>query len=324
MSEFSDWIDAANKRADDLYRIEQQTADAVAKPIEKELADVMQGLAKRYITEVGSVYERNPDPAKVALVTTWLVHELRLINFGHIDAALKTGIAKAWKHGLKSLSAKSLPRSARNLRRPRISKELREVVTEAKYEAAQRIVKAIELVESAERWGDLTTAMAKARQSANSARGIANYVTNRTSNEAVQAVSAKAAEWIPVVFTEIDACVHCQAYAGVTTDDDGKLPGKLTYGEKPVHIEPFAGPPIHRHCRCHLELVHKTDLEMITEVLKREAERSIARGEALESESKKTRLKAVSKLLKSKDLRIPKTVVERGRRAVEAGTFNGR
>jgi hypothetical protein len=311
------WIDAANKRADELLLIEQQTADAAARPIERELAAIMQGLTKRYVTEVGSVYEREPDPKKVALVSAWLIAELKAVNFGHIDTAILVGADKAWAHGIKTAYS-ALPDDKKH--KARIPKELRDGAREAKIEAAERVARAVKLAETSTRWGDLTTSMAKARQAGSSARGYATWVTNRTASEAVRYVAASRDGWTTIIFCERSACVHCAAYAGIKADDKGFYPGGLTYGKKPIHTEPFEGCPLHRFCRCHEELIPVDD-ERVPAALKREAQRSIAQGVHLESESDKERLAAVSKLLKSKDLRIPKTVQEAGRRAVKSGKF---
>lgn len=313
MASFSDWQDEVDKRADALLRIEKQTADAVGKPIEKEIAAITQGLAKRYSAQVGSIYE-TPDKAAVALVTSWLIYELHHIDFTHIEAEILKGAARAYQHGLRS--AFSAMDEKFDARQVQLSDDVLDLIKNVRRDAEDKVRAAIKLAEQAERWGDLTTSVAKARQSASTARGAATWATNRSAADAVREVESEADGWKRVIWPENDACIHCQAYAGVSPDEDGMYPGGLTFGTKPIRTEPFESVPLHNWCRCREELIADDD-DRIPEALQREAQRSIATGNTQGSEKQK--LHAINVLLSLNKPLVPKTVLEKARKKQKAG-----
>lgn len=119
-----------------------------------------------------------------------------------------------------------------------------------------------------------------------------------------------------------DACVHCQAYAGTVANEGHNFPGGLTWGEEPICVSDIPGPPLHNGCRCHEERIDGGEHAM-SDALKREAMRSIAKGWSLPSEDLNTRLKATQKLLDSNPS-LPKSVIAEAKRAVRLGAFKSR
>lgn len=128
---------------------------------------------------------------------------------------------------------------------------------------------------------------------------------------------AMVAMWVP----ERDACARCLAYAGLRVLRPGDaFPGGLSYD--PVTedrgAEPVKQPPLHPRCRCELQLVPRGDSEEASAALKREADRSILRGFALESESGAARRRAAGELLSS-GVRAPASVKADARRRLQSG-----
>lgn len=144
------------------------------------------------------------------------------------------------------------------------------------------------------------------------------YQVNLAANHARAAVLDKAGVgimWVP----ERNACVHCTAYAGVSRNAKGQFPAGLTYGAKPLPAPPhgMATPPLHPNCRCALQ-GYDAD---VAAALKREADRSILRGFALESESERARLDAAERLLAS-GVRAPASVKRYAETAINRGGFD--
>lgn len=151
--------------------------------------------------------------------------------------------------------------------------------------------------------GHVTRAAHTAR---NRAQSAARFTVNAVANQARIVMAQQLEETVgaPLVLVwapETDACVHCLAYAGqyVPADGSGTFPEGLSYDPK-GGVTPFGdlvAPPLHPHCRCDLEpwsLDWGTDLP---DALVREAERSVLRGWAMESESNAARLRAAEDLL---------------------------
>lgn len=124
---------------------------------------------------------------------------------------------------------------------------------------------------------------------------------------------------------ERDACVRCSAYAGRLVKTGEDFPGGLSWDPNQRDTKaPDVRPPLHPHCRCRLVPWNpawaKEGEVSLPEAVSREAQRSVARGFSLPSESNASRIRALKELLKgSPDL--PKTVLERARRDLNRGEF---
>lgn len=118
--------------------------------------------------------------------------------------------------------------------------------------------------------------------------------------------------WVP----ERDACARCLRYAGLRLLRRGdQFPGGLSFdpAQDTTDAPKLAGPPLHPHCRCELQAVTKGDSEEASQALVREANRSILKGFALDSESQASRRRAAEKLLSS-GVQAPKSVKADARR----------
>ena len=124
--------------------------------------------------------------------------------------------------------------------------------------------------------------------------------------------------WVP----ERDACARCQRYAGLTLlDPKDTFPGGLSYdpAQQTTDAPDVAGPPLHPHCRCELQIIPRGDSGPASEALQREAQRSIMKGWALESEGDASRRRAAQALLSSGDAIVPKSVKLEARKRLGEG-----
>jgi hypothetical protein len=126
--------------------------------------------------------------------------------------------------------------------------------------------------------------------------------------------------WVP----ERTACVVCAKYAGEVAARGGGFPLGLTFGAVPTDREPVPDPPRHPHCRCRTTPWSPDwatpGVLSFPEALKREAERSIAKGFALPSEPAPVRVAAAERLLATGP-NLPASVLAFAARAVRSGEF---
>ena len=125
---------------------------------------------------------------------------------------------------------------------------------------------------------------------------------------------------------ERDACVRCSAYAGKLVKTGEKFQGGLSWDPNQRDSKaPDVRPPLHPHCRCRLVPWNpawaKEGEVSLPEAVKREAQRSVARGFSLPSESNASRIRALKELLQNGNPSLPKTVLERARRDLKRGEF---
>ena len=163
--------------------------------------------------------------------------------------------------------------------------------------------------------------LGKANTALTGADATVRWDTNRAVSAGTAAIAAENGAnlvWIP----ERDACLHCLAYAGWVTEVGTPFPAGLTYADKP--LKPYGDllyPPLHPNCRCQVDVTYlppgRSD-----ESLAREADRSVARGLSNYA-SEPAALRAADRLLQSPNL-LPKSVRERARRNVDAGSFKAR
>lgn len=175
----------------------------------------------------------------------------------------------------------------------------------------------------------LLAPLATARAAINSA--VLMISTNI--NRAVDNVQKAAAKAVPVDdepklevwIANRDACVRCSAYAGEIIVSGESFPGGLSWDPKSREKNaPAVRPPLHPNCRCRTvpwkASWKKPGQVSLPEAARREAERSIARGFSLPSESNASRVRALKELLKT-DPQLPKTVLAAAKKAAESGTF---
>jgi hypothetical protein len=126
------------------------------------------------------------------------------------------------------------------------------------------------------------------------------------------AAEASPVDWVFVLVPERDACLRCSSYAGAVCEPT-ELFGVVRAFEDGIKAEVRV--PVHPWCRCQKRLVHRDDAESVAKPLRREAERSVARFDALPSESDRARTEAAKRLIEQGS-GLPKTVLERAGRGV--------
>lgn len=159
------------------------------------------------------------------------------------------------------------------------------------------------------------------------ARGLASGLSGKVSDllvaehTAAQEAKASAARNEVLIFQpERDACVRCLKYAGRFRSPGETFQGGLSFdpdAPKPDKKDRIAGPPIHPHCRCNLEVIPAEAAVSNAKALQREAERSVLKGWALDNEGNAVRRRAAQALLDSNVI-APKTVLTEARKRLKS------
>jgi hypothetical protein len=177
---------------------------------------------------------------------------------------------------------------------------------------------------------DIASVQAKALAAVKQTRAQIAWFAHTAISAGTQAVAEETGAQLCWV-AERDACLVCLALSGEVVDPGEEFPASATFGTHqmplfPIHEPaPLLGPPRHPNCRCGLRLVRPDDRASrdLPAALKREAERSVARGFSNHA-SNRERLTAADRLLKRTTSRLPKTVRERAKKDMARGQFSGR
>lgn len=192
------------------------------------------------------------------------------------------------------------------------------------------IDKAVTLAETLpiETPADVTAVQAKATQAVNQTRAQISWVAQSAVHAGTAAVAEQSDAWI-VWIAERDACLVCLALSGHVIKAGGAFDANATFGTRmplfPINDpQALTGPPRHPHCRCSTRLYTGNPESKLglPATLRREAERSVARGFSNHA-SKKARLRAADRLVRRAN-RLPNTVNARAKRDVARGDFSDR
>ncbi|HEX8109785.1 MAG TPA: hypothetical protein VF516_18770, partial [Kofleriaceae bacterium] len=116
----------------------------------------------------------------------------------------------------------------------------------------------------------------------------------------------------------------CLGYAGALAAPGEPFRPVFSVGDPSARpAGPVHGPPLHPWCRCELDWWYPDGPDLtpldLPYALRREAERSILTGQA--QGSAPARLRAADRLVDLAGLIVPKTVVKRAKKALQAGRF---
>lgn len=177
--------------------------------------------------------------------------------------------------------------------------------------------------------GDVAAVLAATRRAVQGVETDAAWTVQRSATLAKHG-AADENDFNLVWVTERNACLNCLAYAGRVIAPRGEFPSGLTYGDHPLKSHgPLVGPPLHPHCRCHLD---RTSLPAgsLDVNLAREAARSVARGLS-DYAADPARFRAVQRLVNGTTglpdaalINLPRSVMDRARRNLADGRFRFR
>jgi hypothetical protein len=317
-------LDRQDRRA---IRREDRLADQITAPLRQLNTELQRELTRLYVTTVGNLDDRPTDDqslllraAVASLLARFATEAIRLMV--EAVAALIQAATDSVDFGLR-LAEEWLGRHVDAV--PYLDAGMQQALADLRARAQQDLAAAQAMAHNGplRRHSDLVALAAMANKAANRVDNTARWLTNRGGNHGVDLVALQLdAEklWI----AERDACLTCLAYSGHTVEAMGEFPAGLTFGDKSTVRWPIPGPPAHPNCRCRLQVWLGSEegvgpVEM-PEALRREAQRSVARGWS-EYASEPARLRAASRLVQQGATLLPKSVIETARDAVLARTF---
>jgi hypothetical protein len=173
-------------------------------------------------------------------------------------------------------------------------------------------------------WRGVVAGIAAARRAVTLAGQTSAWAIHRAINSgSAQATEALGARGLWVA--EPTACVRCAAYSGRLADRDGRFPGGLSLDphQRSTTQAAIDGPPLHPACRCRVvpwrdEWTPRRG-PSLPDLLREQAWRSVATGQARPSESRAARLRAARYVSAQRD--VPASVRRQAQAAVAAGRF---
>lgn len=311
--------------------------EAVRKATEQRFATVDKAVAqatKDWIAEFGST--RGTPEAGQAL-NRMVADALRASNtalggledsvISALSEAVGSAVTTATTQGAAFVEAATGAQAAANVAVPAV--DLAEEAAAVRAAARESADAAAKLLKPSfiERLGlrGILGALRQVRNGLGRAKATITTSVNTNVTKVMQATSTANKAPYELWVTEKDACTRCTKYAGRLVKTGQDFPGGLSWDPKQVdeNASPVR-PPLHPHCRCQLvpwNPAWKREGEVsLPEAVQREAERSIARGFSLPSESNASRIRALKELLDSNP-KLPKTVLARARQDLKAGEF---
>ena len=320
--------------------LELQAVEAAVGGLRRQLQRATQRILALYISLAGSLDNELPGHLRRAFAdaASQIIAAVAFTNRAALQALVRQALAMGAQDAAYAGTAAAAAAAAQPVR-----PELEDWVQTLVGTLAQRVfatVAAAQALPHILQPGDSKTVMViigKLNQAGNVAERDTRWAVNAAYNQSFRD-RANAADLSVVWVAEFDACLHCLAYSGEVAQPSYPFPLDLTFyrgpdGEaKPLKHPPgrvLWGPPLHPNCRCDLELYlgsegypvmpWESEEFTVAQALRREAERTILRGEA-GVDSQPALVRAASALL-SRGTRLPVTHQRRARRAIKAGRF---
>lgn len=307
-----------------LADLERRVRDSVAGDLRAALSGLESALAAIYVAAAEDTRHKLPEAAQATLRAHLVrtIEDLTRRDYRTTRAALMGGSRAALAGGGADLNVE-VDR--------RLPGDIHDAIRNTTRDMRAHLAAALRLARHGplDRHGDAQAVLATIRKAQTTADRAAVWVVHRAHNEgrsrAIGRMWRDGVEVRMLWHAERDACPACLSFAGALAE-----PGEAF---RPVvqAADPSArprgavvGPPLHPNCRCGLDVwigAAEADLAPtdLPHALRREAQRSILRGDA--QGSRPARLRAADRLLDAAGLLVPKTVVRRARKAVEAGKF---
>lgn len=308
-----------------LADLERRTVNQVGGDLRATITALTNALTTVYVAVAGSTRHKLPEHAQDT-IRTQLADTLKALadqDYSGIRKTLMLVTHQAIEAGGEDFGDDNvkitMPLDLRQAL-PALTRNMREDLM-----AASRIARHGKL----DRYGDLLAVLTAARKAANHADATAVWVVHRAHNEgrsrAIERTASRGQRVYRMWRAERGACPSCLGYAGALAEPGEPFEPVFMVADASARPEgPLWGPPAHPACRCEVDQWEghgPDDLDPVDlpHALRREAQRSVLRGDAQGSDPAKIR--AADRLLDVADLLVPKTVQKRARKAVAAGTF---
>lgn len=307
----------------ELADLERRVRDSVAGDLRATLSALQATVSAVYVAAAGDTRHKLPEAAQATLRAhlVGVLGELSRRDYATTRQVL-IGAARAGLAGggddLGVEVERRLPADVRDALKA-LTAGMRDDL-----KAARRLAR----LGSLERYGDAQAILSTAKAALNRADRAAVWVVHRAHNEgrtrAIDRLWSQGAGVRRMWRAERDACPRCLGFAGAIAEPGEPFHPVVDVADASAGSGPLMEPPAHPWCRCVVEPWSGAAEADLTNVdlpvaLRREAQRSILRGDA--QGSRPARLRAADRLADLAGLLVPKTVVKRARKAVASGNF---
>lgn len=321
------------KQIDAIASIEDKAIKAATEKRYAAIDDAVRSATSKWIEEFGSMSADGAGPALDTMIRDALgvsnkaLGGLEASTISALTEAVGAAVTTATEQGAAFVEGASGKAAAKRVDAPATDlsaerKAVREAVADGLKESKAILRKPV-----IERLGlrGLLSGLRRARNALGRVKSTITSSVNQNVTKTMQATATANKAKYEVWVSERDACVNCLAYAGRIVQKGEDFPGGLSWDPKQKDSKAKGvRPPLHPHCRCRpvpWDPAWARDGEVsLPEAVSREAQRSIARGFSLPSESNAARIRALKELL-SGNPNLPKAVLERARRDLKNGEF---
>lgn len=325
------------KQIDAIASIEDKAIKAATEKRFAAIDDAVKSATTRWVQEFGSMSADGAGPALDSMIKEALTASngalsgLEASTVSALSEAVGVAVTTATEQGSAFVEAASGKAAATNVAAPPVELSDARKAVKSAVEDGLKEAKALLKRPIIERLGlrGLLSGLRRARNAVSRAQSTITTTVNQHVTKTMQATSTANKAKYEVWVAERDACVNCLAYAGKIAPAGGTWQEGLSWDPKQNDPQPHTNgkgvrPPLHPHCRCRPvpwdPAWAKPGEVSLPDAVSREAQRSIARGFSLPSESNAARVRALKELLSgSPDL--PKTVLARARRDLKNGEF---
>jgi hypothetical protein len=321
------------KQIDAIASIEDKAIKAATEKRYAEIDGAVRSATTDWVKEFGSMSADGAGPALDKMIRDALgasnkaLSGLEASTVKALSEAVGDAVTTAQAQGAAFVEGASGKSAAAKVATPRVSLSEERAAVKAAVADGLKESKALLRKPVIERIGlrGLLGGLRRARNALGRVKSTITSSVNQNVTKTMQATSTANKAKFEVWVSERDACVNCLAYAGRVTKVGEDFPGGLSWDPKQKDSKaPGVRPPLHPHCRCRpvpWDPAWAREGEVsLPEAVSREAQRSIARGFSLPSESNAARIRALKELL-SGNPKLPKTVLERARRDLKNGEF---
>jgi hypothetical protein len=264
----NDWLALSRRRSDQLQAWETTALAGLTAPMATQLQAILVELAKRYVIEIGSIYERDPDPKAVADITRWLDGQLAAIDLSAIAPQVTALAKEPYVHGMVTAAMMVGATIPKPLQKPVVTENARQSGKLAAENAVMRMGEARGFTTSAKSWGGFTLAMAKASQAVTAIKTSASWAIVASAAAGVVAYATTRGAKLDVIWIcDEGACPICLPFGGAVMTKEGvfiSADGAM-----------ISSPPTHPNCRCETGTVDKSLTGLLVAALSSGSSQSI-------------------------------------------------
>ncbi|MEW2311780.1 hypothetical protein AB0918_24590 [Streptomyces sp. NPDC006864] len=316
-----------------IQRIEDRAVKAATEKRFKAIDDAIGSATSNWVKAFGSMSAEGTGSPLIEMIRSALgasnsaLKGLEASTISALSEAVGVAVTTAQAQGSAFVEGASGKAAARRVDVPAVSLSEERAAVKAAVADGLKESKALLKKSVVERLGlrGILGGLRRARNALGRAKStIANSVNENVTKTMRATATANKADF-EVWVAERDACVNCLKYAGQIVKKGEDWTGGQSWDPNQVDKKAKGvRPPLHPHCRCrpvpwNPAWAREGEVSL-PEAISREAERSVARGFSLASESNASRVRALKELL-SGSPNFPKTVLERARRDLRNGEF---